>query len=467
MGGITLRLVPEESSSPPPDQWGERLPRKLGIASAAAVIIGSTIGSGIFRTPAVVAERIDAVWLFLAAWVLGGLVAVAGALTFAELSTMMPRTGGIYVYLRRAYGSQVAFLFGWTQLLVLRPASYGAISITCSEYLWRVFSIDGAAPVIGSLTRAQLLAGALVALVGWINYRGIERGAWVQNVSTVLKMGALVGLVVLGLAYGGSDVPVEIATSDAASLTVLSAFGLAMVPILWSYDGWSDVAYVGGEVKDPQRVLPRAFLFGAGVVALLYLAVTVAYLLVVPLPRMPGSTLIAADVAAEVIGPVGVVLVSGAVALSTFGTLNGTMMTGPRIFYAMAEEGLFFRSMARVEPRFGTPVGAIGLSVVLGMVFVSVRSFAQLADQFVIGIWPFYALGVGAVFVLRRREPEMERPYRTWGYPWMPALFLVAAVFLLGNYMVREPWTVAANVGVLLSGLPVYYLWNARRSRSG
>ncbi len=350
------------------------------------MIIGSTIGSGIFRTPAGVAEHLPAVWLFLTAWIVGGVVAVAGALTFAELSTMMPRTGGIYVYLRRAYGSQVAFLFGWTQLLVLRPASYGAISVTCSEYLWRVFSIDGQSPVLGSLTRAQLLAGVLVAVVGWINYRGIERGAWVQNLSTVLKMGALLALTVLGLVYLGAPTsgPVTTAAPSAASISMLSAFGLAMVPVLWSYDGWSDVAYVGGEVKDPQRTLPRAFILGAGLVAVLYLAVTTAYLLVVPLSQMPGSPLIAADVAEAVIGPVGVVLVSGAVALSTFGTLNGTMMTGPRIFYAMAEEGLFFRRLARVEPRFGTPAGAIALSVVLGVAFVSVRSFAQLADQFVL-----------------------------------------------------------------------------------
>ncbi len=438
------------------------MPRKLGFASAAAVLIGSTIGSGIFRTPAVVAERLDVVWLFLAAWVVGGLVAVAGALTYAELSAMMPRTGGLYVYLRRAFGKPVAFLFGWTQLLVLRPASYGAIAITCSDYLWRVVGIDGTVPVAGPVTRAQILAGVLVAVVGVINYRGIERGAWVQNVSTVLKIGALLALVVLGLASLGSPAAAVASPRDVASLSMVSAFGLAMVPVLWSYDGWSDVGYVSGEVKDPQRVLPRAFFVGASVVAVLYLAVTVAYLLVVPLSDMPGSKLIAADVASAVIGPVGVVLVSGAVALSTFGTLNGSMMTGPRIFYAMAEDGLFFRRLARVQPQYGTPGGAIILSVVLGVVFVSVRSFAELADQFVIGIWPFYALGVAAVFVLRRREPDAERPYRTWGYPLVPGLFLAAAVFLLGNYVVREPKTVLINMAVLLAGLPVYWIWKSR-----
>lgn len=448
---------------PEPDRWGERLPRKLGFWSAAAVLVGSTIGSGIFRTPAVVAERLDLPWLFLGAWALGGVVAVAGALSVAELAAMMPRSGGLYVYLRRAYGGLAAFLFGWTQLLVLRPAAYGAISVTCAEYLWRVLAIDGGATVVGGASRAQLLAAGLVVLVGYVNYRGIERGAWVQNVSTVLKVGALAAMVVLGLSALGDPATAPAAARSGPPLSLLSAFGLAMVPIMWSYDGWSDVGYVSGEVKDPQRVLPRALLFGAAVVALLYVAVTVAYLLVVPLSAMPGSKLIAADVAEVVIGPVGVVLVSGAVALSTFGTLNGSMMTGPRVFYAMAEDGLFFRSLARVQPRYGTPAGAIALSVVLGVIFVSVRSFGQLADQFVLGIWPFYALGVAAVLVLRRREPEVERPYRAWGYPWVPGLFVVAAVLMLGNYVAREPWTVLANVAVLATGVPVYYAWKRRR----
>lgn len=451
------------AAEPGADRWGERLPRKLGFWSAAAVLVGSTIGSGIFRTPAVVAERLDVAWLFLAAWALGGLVAVAGALSVAELAAMMPRSGGLYVYLRRGYGGLAAFLFGWTQLLVLRPAAYGAISVTCAEYLWRVLGLDGAALVALGASRAQLLAAALVILVGWVNYRGIERGAWIQNVSTVLKMGALVALVVLGLSMLGSGPASVVAPAGQGSaLSLLSAFGLAMVPIMWSYDGWSDVGYVSGEVKDPQRVLPRALLVGAAVVSLLYVTVTVAYLLVVPLSAMPGSKLIAADVAQAVIGPVGVVLVSGAVALSTFGTLNGSMMTGPRVFYAMAEDGLFFRRLARVQPRYGTPGGAIVLSVILGVIFVSVRSFGQLADQFVIGIWPFYALGVAAVFVLRVREPEHERSYRAWGYPWVPGAFVLAAVLMLGNYVVSEPATVLWNAVVLLSGAPVYYLWKRR-----
>lgn len=452
---------------PEPDRWGERLPRKLGLSSALAVVIGSTIGSGIFRTPAVVADRIDAFWLFAAAWLLGGAVALAGALTYAELSAMMPRTGGVYVYLREAFGPPVAFLFGWAELLVLRPAAYGAIAITSAEYLWRLLGVDGSQALFGPMSAAQVTAAALVILVGAVNYRGIELGAMIQNVSTVLKVGALMVLVGLGTWWGvsgGGRVDVVPTPAAAAELSLISAFGLAMVPVLWSYDGWSDVGFVGGEVRNPQRNLPRAFFGGTAVVAALYLVVNAAYLMVVPLEQMPGSELIAADVAEAVLGGVGVVFVSGAVALSTFGTLNGSMMTGPRIFYAMAEDRLFFKSLARVEPRYGTPGAAIVLSVVLGVVFVSVRTFAELADQFVIGIWPFYALGVLAVFVLRRKHPELERPYRTWGYPWVPALFLVAALFLLGNYLLSEPGLFFADIGVILSGIPVYLIWRRRRS---
>ena len=448
------------------DRWGERLPRSLGAWSAIAVVVGSTIGSGIFRTPAVIAERVTDPVLFAGVWIFGAVIALAGALTYAELSAMIPRTGGIYVYLREAFGRLPAFLFGWSELVILRPAAYGAIAITSAEYLWRVAGVDGSASAFGTpLSLAQVMAAAMIVVVGAINYRGIALGAIVQNWSTVLKVGALLVLIALGL-FVGAEPPSgpPPAPTSAAETSIVSGFLLAMVSVLWAYDGWSDVGFVSGEVADPQRNLPRAFFLGTASVAALYLLATAAYTAVVPLSHMPGSQLIAADVASAVIGPAGVVFVSAAVMLSTFGTLNGSMMTGPRVFFAMAEDGLFFKSLARVQPQYGTPGGAIVLSVVLGVVFVSVRTFAELADQFVIGIWPFYALGVLAVFVLRRRQPDRERPYRTWGYPWVPGIFLAATVFLLGNYLVREPVIFAADIGVILAGVPVYLLWQRRRS---
>jgi amino acid transporter len=454
--------MPEPSA---PDRWGERLPRRLGFLSAAAVLIGSTIGSGIFRTPAVVAERITDVSLFAAGWVLGGVIALAGALTYGELAAMYPRTGGVYVYIREAFGRLPAFLFGWAELLIIRPAAYGAIAITSAEYFWRLAGVEGSTllPGIG-LSIAQMVAAVFIVLVAVVNYRGIHLGALVQNVSTVLKLGALFALVVLGLALAPvHELPEAAASAPIATLAPAAGFGLAMVSILWAYDGWADLAFVGGEVKDPQRVLPLALVTGTAVVVAAYLLANFVYLHLVPLDRMAGSPLIAADAAWRVLGAAGVVFVSAAVMVSTFGTLNGSMMTGPRIFYAMAEDGLFFRPLAAVHPRFGTPAASIVLAAVLGVIFVSVRTFAELADQFIIGIWPFYALAVAAVVVLRRRRPDAERPYRVWAYPVTPAVFLVATLYLLGNYAVTETRIFATDIAVVLTGVPVYLYWTRRR----
>jgi amino acid transporter len=282
-------------------------------------------------------------------------------------------------------------------------------------------------------------------------------------VSTVFKVGALVVLVALGFLLPHDPVSIPPAAPvEGAALSATAAFGIAMVAILWAYDGWADLAFVSGEVRDPQRILPRALMLGTGTVAILYLSAIAVYMHIVPLAAMPGSPLIAADAAQAVIGRAGVVFVSLAIMISTFGTLNGSMMTGPRVFYAMAEDRLFFRALAAVHPRFGTPGRSIVLATVLGVVFVSIREFAQLADQFIIGIWPFYALGVAAVFVLRRRAPAAERPYRVWGYPVIPLLFLLASVYLLGNYMVTETRLFLADVLVILSGIPVYLIWGRR-----
>jgi amino acid transporter len=445
-----------------PDPWGERLPRKLGLLSAVAVLVGSTIGSGIFRTPAVIAGHIGDVEVFLGAWIVGGMVALAGALTVAELAAMYPRSGGIYVYVREAFGPLPAFLFGWAELLILRPAAYGAIAVTSAAYLLRTFGVALETPALGPLTREQLVAIAMIAGVAAINRRGIEFGAIVQNLSTALKVAALLGLVALGLLLTPGPLPEAAAAAPASAAG--GAFVLAMVSILWAYDGWADLGFVSGEVRDPQRALPRVFILGTAVVVGLYLAANLVYLQVVPLAHMARAKLVAADVAFALVGPIGTTLVAAAVMISTFGTLNGSMMTGPRVFYAMAEDRLFFRRLAQVHPRYGTPSASIALSAALGIAFVSVRSFAELAEHFVIGIWPFYALSVAAVFVLRRRRPDLPRPYRTWGYPVVPLLFLCASIFLLGNYALSQPAVFAVDCALVLSGIPVFVLWDRQRA---
>jgi amino acid transporter len=458
------------STTPAADRWGERLQRRLGLWSAVAVLVGSTIGSGIFRTPAAVAQRVDDVPLFFLAWLLGGLVVLCGALTYAELAAAFPRSGGIYVFLRESYGPLVAFLFGWAELLIIRPGAYGAIGITASAYTLRTLGLDPMAgmvslPVFDMVIRAEQLLGAVfIAIVASVNYFGIHRGALLQNASTAFKVAALAALVVLGFSLG-SAAPVEGGILAQRNPVALSPWLLAMVSILWAYDGWADVSFVAGEVKDPQRTLPRTFMIGTGLVVLLYLSANLVYLYLIPIEQMKSADLVAADAASLLVGPIGATLISAAIAVSTFGTLNGTMMTSPRIFFAMAQDGQFPRVIGRVDPRTGSPTAAVLLAASLGMIFILIRRFTELADQFIIGIWPFYALAVVGVFLLRARRPDLERPYRAWGYPVVPALFLIGALFLLGNYLVSRPRAFLVDIAVILAGVPVFVVWQRVRRR--
>ena len=456
---------------PPADRWGERLVRRLGLWSAVAVLVGSTIGSGIFRTPASVAQRIDDVPLFLLAWVVGAVVVLCGALTYSELAAAFPRSGGVYVFVRESFGRLPAFLFAWAELWVIRPGAYGAIGITASAYTLRTLGLDpsGVISTLGpvEIRAEQLLGAGYIMLVGAVNYFGIHRGAVLQNLSTIFKVGALALLVILGFALGSQAANLPAGGIFAQRAAVgLSPFLLAMVAILWAYDGWADLAFVGGEVMNPQKILPRALLIGTGTVVVLYLSANLVYLYLIPIEQMKHAELVAADVTKLVIGPAGVVVVSAAIAVSTFGTLNGSMMTAPRIFFAAAEDNLFPRLIARVDPKTHAPTAAVVLMTVMGVIFILVRTFTALADQFIIGIWPFYALAVAGVFVLRRTRPELERPYRTWGYPVVPVVFLVAALFLLGNYLVRETASFAIDIGIILSGVPAYLIWQWWRRRA-
>jgi basic amino acid/polyamine antiporter, APA family len=448
---------------PLPDRWGERLTRRLGLWSAVAVLVGSTIGSGIFRTPAGVAQRVDDVPLFLLAWVLGGAVVLCGALTYSELAAAFPRSGGVYVFVRESFGPLPAFLFAWAEMWIIRPGAFGAIGITASAYTLRTLGYDPATEVIGGIRGEQLLGAGYIILVGAVNYMGIHRGAILQNLSTAFKVGALALLVIAGFALGTPATWPEGGMLAQRGAVGLSPFLLAMVAILWAYDGWADLAFVGGEVKDPQRNLPRALLIGTSTIVVLYLAANLVYLYLIPIQTMKGAELVAADVARLVIGPAGVVVVSAAIAVSTFGTLNGSMMTAPRIFFAAAEDGLFPSAIARVDPRTHAPTAAVLLMTVTGVVFILNRRFNDLANQFIIGIWPFYALAVAGVFVLRRTRPDLERPYRTWGFPVVPLLFLAGAVLLLGNYLVSETKAFAIDIGVILTGVPVYAILRVSR----
>jgi APA family basic amino acid/polyamine antiporter len=442
------------------DAWGERLPRRLGLMSAVAVLVGSTIGSGIFRVPASVAGRITEPGPFLLAWALGGAIVLCGALTYAELAAALPRSGGVFAYILEAFGPLPAFLFGWSTLAVIRASALGAISTIFAEYLGYFVPLTA--------VQVQYVAAGAIILVGLVNYFGVNFAAVLVNLSTVVKYGALVALA--GLAYFIGEGTTANFTPVWTGGVQVSVMGTALIAIMWTYDGWADLAYLGGEVKDPARNLPRALLLGTVAIIAIYLVVNVAYLYLVPLPEMAGSALIAATAAERIPlfgGGGGGGVIAGVVMISTFSALLGSMMTGPRVFFAMADRGLFFTAIARVSPRYKSPSVAILLATTLGVVYVLLNDFQQLAEKFILGIWPFYALAVGAVFVLRKKQPDLVRPYRTWGYPVVPLLFMGASVGIILNALWTDPINTGITFGIILVGVPVYFVWRAMTRGTG
>jgi basic amino acid/polyamine antiporter, APA family len=438
---------------PERDAWGERLPRHLGLWSAVAVLIGSTIGSGIFRVPASVAERLQSPGPVLLAWVIGGVIALFGALTLAELAGALPRSGGVFAYILEAFGPLPAFLFGWSELTVIRASALGAIATIFAEYLGHFVPLN---PM-----QVRWVAAFAVLVVGLLNYLGVNRAAVLMNVATVAKYGALAALVLLAFTAGaGSTAHFSPAWTSGINVSLIAT---ALIAIMWTYDGWADLSFMGGEVKDPGRTLPLALIVGTAGILVIYLLLNVAYLYLVPLSDMARSPLIAATAAERIplLGRFAGAAISAVVMISCFSTLIGSMMTGPRIFFAMADRGLFFQTIARVSPRFQSPSVAIWLATGLGVVYVLLNDFQQLADKFILGIWPFYALAVGAVFVLRRSRPDLLRPYRTWGYPVVPILFLIASVAMVLNALWTDPVNTGITFAIILAGIPAYLAWSA------
>jgi amino acid transporter len=439
------------------------LKRQLGLWSAVAVLIGSTIGSGIFRSPAGITDKLPGPLPLMSVWVAGGLFALCGALTLAELAGAFPQTGGVYVFLREGWGRLTAFCFGWAELVLIRAASLGAISTTFAEYLLRVLGYDTTLEPYSSYV--HYVAAAAILLTAMFNYFGVRWGSLVQNLTTLAKYGGLLFIIILAFSLGLPSTGGHYTPAAPDGSFHIAAFGLALVSVLWAFDGWADLSFVAGEVKDPRRVLPRALIIGTLAVIAIYLLANLAYLAVMPVEEIRHSRLVAADVAQRLLGAPGVILVAATVMLSTFGTLNGTLLTAPRIFFAMADDGLFFRKVASVHPKYNTPYVSILLTTGLGVVFVMTRTFEQLADAFVTAVVPFYALAVAAIFVLRRR-PDYDPPFRVPLYPVVPALFILATLFLLGNAIIdpSSRWPTVAVLGIILLGIPVYYLTVGRKT---
>jgi amino acid transporter len=431
------------------------LARRIGLWSAIGLVIGITIGGGIFRTPAGIAARVpDPMWM-LGVWVLGGVIVLCGALAFAELSASMPETGGMYVYLREGWGRPFGFLYGWAQLVLIRAAALGGISSVFGEYFLRVVGID---PALHPDWADYLAAGAIV-FAGVINIAGVQLGALFAGLSTIAKFGALTILVIASLLLGGGVGANWGNLASTGAPVDAGLFGLALISVMWAYDGFADLTFASGEVRDPQRNLPRAIVFGTIAIIAIYLASNVAYLYVSPIDRLKSSRLIAADTMSALFGQGGAAFVSVIVMISTFGSLMGSMVASPRIFFAMADDKLLFNPIAAVHPTWRTPWAAITLATVLGVGMVMTQTFEQLTDTFVLAMWPFYAFSVAAIYRLRRSHPHLQRPYKVVGYPFVPAVFIAAAVYLVVNALITDPKWTSITFAVVLAGLPVYYVW--------
>lgn len=394
---------------------------------------------------------------------MGGLFALCGALTLAEAASAFPETGGVYVYIREAWGRLAAFLFGWSELVMIRAAALGAISTTFAEYFIRVLGHDpGVTPYSQYV---HYVAAVAILVTAGFNYVGVRTAGTVQNLTTLAKVGGLLFIVLLAFSLGlpktgGHYTPV----APPGSFTV-AGFGLALVSVLWVYDGWADVSFVAGEVENPRKNLPRALIIGTSGIILIYLLANLAYLAVLPVDEIRTSKLVAADVADKLLGPAGVAFVATVVMISTFGGLNGSMFTGPRILFAMADDNLLFKGMSKVHPRFKTPYVSISVVAVLAAVFVLLGTFEQLADAFVTAIVPFYALAVASVYALRKR-PDYNPAFRVPGYPVVPLIFIVSTAMLLINAIIdpSSRWQTLGVLGGILVGIPVYFVTVGRRA---
>jgi APA family basic amino acid/polyamine antiporter len=415
------------------------------------------IGSGIFLVSATMARAVGSPGLMLAVWVVGGVLSLFGALALSELSAAYPDSGGIYVYLREAYGPLVGFLYGWTSFLVIEAGSIATLASAFSTKYLPYF-------VTLSPVGRKLVAVALIALLALVNVVGVRWGALVQRGLTILKGTAILAVVaaIFGLARGDAHHFVAPA-GPPWSGDLVSRFGVALVASLWAYKGWELVTFVAGEVKDPQRNLPLGLIAGTLTVVGLYLAANLAYLWVLPIDAIASSTRIAADAMQSGVGGAGATIIAGIVLVSIAGALNGNTLTAPRMFYAMARDDVFFARMADVHPRFRTPhVAIIGLAAWAAVLAVS-GTFEQLAAYVVFGVWIFLGLTGAAVIVLRRTAPDRPRPYRTWGYPVTPVLFVLASLFISVSALAAQTSNAVAGLAIIALGVPAYLYW--RRAR--
>ena len=431
------------------------LPRRLNLFDGAALLVGTVIGSGIFVVPSLIAQRVPEPGLVIGIWIFSGLLVLCGALTLAELGTMLPQSGGLYVYMREAYGPFWAFLYGWTIMLVVIPGSIAALTSAFLLYLKYFVPL---APASEKTVGIALLLG-----LAFINTRGVKQGAGVQNVFTLLKVAGLVSLVTLALVtQQGSASNFLPLAPDRVTPGLISAVGVAMISTLFAYDGWHFVGFVAGEMRDPQRTVPRSIVLGVFIVIAVYLAANLAYIFVLGQERIAASERVAADAMSTMIGPGGAVLITVAILCSTFGAISANVLAGPRVLFAMARDGTLFRSLADTHPRHETPANAIWALAIWAAVLTLTGGYEHLITMSQFANWIFFTMVVLSVMVLRRKHPEWDRPYRVVGYPFTALVFAVVSTAFVVNTLIESARSSLMGLGLLALGVPVY-AWSRRR----
>jgi APA family basic amino acid/polyamine antiporter len=444
------------------------LARTLGFRDLLLLVIGAVIGSGIFLVPGAILRQVDgSVGLAMLVWLVGGIVTLLGALTYGELTAMKPQAGGIYVFIRDCFGPLPAFLYGWTLFFVIATGATATLSVAFSKYFGEIVPLSPAGGKIVSL--------GMIAVIAAINVRGTRRSADVQNISTLIKAGAVVlmsaGLLVMGRNYHALSASLFPAKITGA---LLSQAGMAMIGALWAYEAWQFATFSAGEVIEPQKNYPRAFLGGILFLIALYIVANLAYIAALGPTEVAATDTIAATSVSRVLSPALAKLVALAIMVSTFSAANSIQLTAPRVYYAMAADGLFFKKLSEVHPKFRTPALAIVIGAVWSAALALSGTFQKLFTYVIFSGWIFYGLAAACVFVYRKREPETARPYRVPGYPWTPLLFVLAAAALVVNTIystffaknsTASPVEAAVGIGVIAAGLPAYFVWRGKKGK--
>ena len=439
---------PTAASEQPP------LLRVLGLWETTAIVMGIMIGSAIFIVPAEITREVGSERAALGVWIISGMLSLFGALSFAELAAMFPQAGGQYVYLREAYGHLVSFLCGWTFFLAVQSGGISTVAVGFARYLADFFPIPPG--------QQKLAASLSIVVLTAINYRGVREAGWVQSVLTGAKLGAMVALVALGYALVHGPVKGTASLPTPAGWGFLSSFGVAMVAALWAYDGWNNGTFAADEVRNPERNLPLGLILGTAAVVVIYILLNLVYYHVLPLLAVAQSPRVAADAGIRLFGRAGAHWVSLAIMVAMLGCVNGMILAGARVYYAMARDGLFFRWCGYVHPRFRTPHLSLLFQGVWAILLVLLGTYEQLFTYVIFAGWIFYALTVLGVVILRHKRPHLRRPYRVSGYPYVPAAFLIAAACFILNTLLARPLEAGIGCAIVTLGIPAYLIWKRR-----